>query len=82
MCVPTSPLVVSPQTKKVPNSNQNIGWRAARNSASIASQGVAACFERQAAARPSVSPKLRDADMLGRSGTRIAPGESVAAQRC
>ena len=54
--MPTSPLVVSPQTKNVPNSSQNTGLRAARASTVNASPIVPACFM-GAGAPPGCSPK-------------------------
>ncbi len=54
--VPTRPLVVRPQTKKVPNSSQKAGVRAARKSAVNARATLSMARPAGTAATSSVAP--------------------------
>ena len=72
--------MVSPQTKKVPNSSQNIGTCDARTSASIARVALRACRIAAAGGVSAVAPKRSAPMSAGCSGISSATSGIIAAQ--
>ncbi len=82
MCVPTRPLVVSPQTKNVPNSSQNMGCRTARTNTLSARPAVRAWRGAGGGGLSGPSPKRRVPMSAGCSGmTRATSGTSARQTR-